>query len=63
VKLIDWVRAHPADCVATTQKDLVKLRSSTVGGRDLFALRIGLSLHSSLESQRLHERLHRLTAA
>jgi tetraacyldisaccharide 4'-kinase len=63
VKLIDWVRADSADCAATTQKDLVKLRSATVGGRALFALRIGLSLQSSLESKRLHERLHRLTAA
>jgi tetraacyldisaccharide 4'-kinase len=63
VDLIDWVQSHSAEMVVTTQKDLVKLRSATVGGRDLFALRIGLSLHSSLESQRLHERLHRLTAA
>ncbi len=42
-----WARALPADAVVvTTQKDLVKLRLAELGGRPLFALRIGLAFRS-----------------
>src|SRR5262249_48451667 len=38
-----WSQTLPADgVVLTTQKDLVKIRVSKLGGRDLWALRIGL---------------------
>jgi tetraacyldisaccharide 4'-kinase len=63
VELIDWVRSNSADCVATTQKDLVKLRSATIGDRDLHALRIGFHLHASPESKLFHQRLRQLVAA
>lgn len=56
--LRDWARQQPADTVlATTQKDLVKLRTARIGERDLFALRIGLRVRQSADSHRFHETL------
>jgi hypothetical protein len=43
--------------LATTQKDLVKLRTARIGERDLFALRIGLRVRPSAEADRFHETL------
>ena len=41
--LRDWARRQASDCVVvTTQKDLVKLRVTDLGGRELWALRIQL---------------------
>ena len=38
-----WARQQATDCVVvTTQKDLVKLRLTDLGGRELWALRIQL---------------------
>ncbi len=38
-----WARQQATDCVVvTTQKDLVKLRLSDLGGRELWALRVAL---------------------
>lgn len=40
-----WAAQQPADAViVTTQKDLVKLRTTQLGGRPLLALRIGLEI-------------------
>jgi tetraacyldisaccharide 4'-kinase len=39
-----WVRGLGADLVLTTQKDLVKLRASSLGSAPLRALRIGLEV-------------------
>jgi tetraacyldisaccharide 4'-kinase len=51
-----WARSLPQDCViATTQKDLVKLRLPRLGGRELWALRIELQVEAGQEI--LHERL------
>jgi tetraacyldisaccharide 4'-kinase len=44
--LAAWSRQLGADLVLTTQKDYVKLRTSTLGSVPLFALRIGLELIS-----------------
>lgn len=44
--LTTWVRDLGADLVLTTQKDLVKLRASNLGGVPLRALRIGLEIMS-----------------
>ncbi len=45
-----WGRQQPADCVVvTTQKDLVKLRLSDLGGRELWALRIELHVEDGKE--------------
>jgi tetraacyldisaccharide 4'-kinase len=45
-----WARRQPADCVVvTTQKDLVKLRLSELGGRELWALRIRLHVEAGRE--------------
>jgi tetraacyldisaccharide 4'-kinase len=63
VELMEWARTQDVDAVVTTQKDLVKLRSTTVGGRDLLALRIGLQLCSDFESGRLLERLRQVIGA
>src|SRR5262249_59092463 len=41
--LRDWARRQATDCmVLTTQKDLVKLSLAQLGGRDLWAVRIGM---------------------
>jgi tetraacyldisaccharide 4'-kinase len=56
-QLHTWARQQPEDSmVLTTQKDLVKLRLRELGGRPLWALRIGLevvagqnALHAQLE--------------
>ncbi|HEV3261062.1 MAG TPA: tetraacyldisaccharide 4'-kinase [Gemmataceae bacterium] len=51
-----WARRQGRGCVAvTTQKDLVKLRLSEIGGKELWALRIGL--HFEAGSQALDRRL------
>jgi tetraacyldisaccharide 4'-kinase len=45
--LRDWARRQATDCmVLTTQKDLVKLPVPTLGGRELWAVRIGLHIES-----------------
>ena len=42
-----WARQQATDCVVvTTQKDLVKLRLSDLGGRELWALRIRLHVEA-----------------
>ncbi len=52
--LEQWAERQPADVVvATTQKDLVKLRIKELGGRPLWALKIGLRFRQG--EQRLHE--------
>jgi tetraacyldisaccharide 4'-kinase len=63
VDLIGWARSQVVDAVVTTQKDLVKLRSSTIGGRDLLALRIGLRLSPGGESEQLLARLRQVISA
>jgi tetraacyldisaccharide 4'-kinase len=46
-ELHGWAKELPADCmIATTQKDLVKLRLPQLGGRPLWALRIGLAFEA-----------------
>jgi tetraacyldisaccharide 4'-kinase len=46
-----WARKQPdAAVVATTQKDLVKLRLTQLGGKELWALRIGLHLEAGRET-------------
>jgi tetraacyldisaccharide 4'-kinase len=46
-----WARQQPAEAVVlTTQKDLVKLRLTQLGGRPLWALRIGLRVETGRES-------------
>jgi tetraacyldisaccharide 4'-kinase len=46
-----WARQHATDgIVLTTQKDLVKLRRAQLGGRDLWALRIGLHVESGQDT-------------
>ena len=55
-----WTRRHDPACVAvTTQKDLVKLRLSRLGGTELWALRIGL--HFEVGQEALHRRLLEVT--
>jgi tetraacyldisaccharide 4'-kinase len=45
-----WARQQATDClVVTTQKDLVKLRLTQLGGRALYALRIRLHVESGRE--------------
>jgi len=49
--LADWARRQATDClVVTTQKDLVKVRLTDMGGRPLWALRIGLHLDSGQDA-------------
>ena len=56
--LRDWARGQPPDAaVATTQKDLVKLRTARIGERELLALRIGLRVRPNVDSDRFHELL------
>jgi tetraacyldisaccharide 4'-kinase len=48
--LRDWASRQATDCmVLTTQKDLVKLPIPTLGGRELWAVRIGLHFESGRE--------------
>jgi tetraacyldisaccharide 4'-kinase len=48
--LHDWAVKQPPDAaLATTQKDLVKIRLSRLGGRPLWALRISLHVESGKE--------------
>ncbi|HMF13524.1 MAG TPA: tetraacyldisaccharide 4'-kinase [Gemmataceae bacterium] len=48
--LRDWARRRATDCaVLTTQKDLVKLPIPQLGGRDLWAVRIGLHVETGQE--------------
>jgi len=47
--LARWADGLGVNLVLTTQKDLVKLRASTLGGASLRALRISLELSGSLE--------------
>jgi tetraacyldisaccharide 4'-kinase len=48
--LSDWARSRGADLVLTTQKDLVKLRTSKLGAIPLRALRIGLEIMEGLDA-------------
>ncbi len=49
--LRSWARAQSeASIVVTTQKDSVKLHLPQLGGKDLWALRIGLSFHSGQDA-------------
>jgi tetraacyldisaccharide 4'-kinase len=48
--LADWARSREADLVLTTQKDLVKLRTSKLGAIPLRALRIGLEIMEGLDA-------------
>jgi tetraacyldisaccharide 4'-kinase len=46
-----WVRQQPEDClVLTTQKDLVKLRLTRLGGRELWAVRIRLRFETGQDA-------------
>lgn len=46
-ELSAWARRQPADgAIVTTQKDLVKLRLSRLGGRELWALRVRLHVET-----------------
>ncbi len=55
-RLREWARQLPPEVlVLTTQKDLVKLRVSQLGGRPLWAVRVALSITAGLEE--LHRRL------
>jgi tetraacyldisaccharide 4'-kinase len=60
--LRDWASQQATDCVVvTTQKDLVKLRLSRLGGRPLWALRICLHIETGQEhlDHQLESVLHR----
>jgi tetraacyldisaccharide 4'-kinase len=53
-----WARSLPADAVvATTQKDLVKVRLTALGGRPLWAVRVRLEVSAGREE--LERRLRR----
>jgi tetraacyldisaccharide 4'-kinase len=53
-----WAQQQPADAVlATTQKDLVKLRTDRLGERDLLALKIGLHVRPGPDADQLHAKL------
>jgi tetraacyldisaccharide 4'-kinase len=48
--LRNWARQQTDDCImVTTQKDLVKVPLTTLGGRELWALRIELDVHAGAE--------------
>lgn len=47
VELENWAAQARADCVLTTQKDLVKLRRRTLGGKPLWAVRIAVDFIDS----------------
>jgi tetraacyldisaccharide 4'-kinase len=56
--LRSWARQQATDCVVvTTQKDMVKLRLSDLGGRELWALRVRLAVGAGKEEldRRLEE--------
>jgi tetraacyldisaccharide 4'-kinase len=48
--LTEWSRSRGANLVLTTQKDLVKLRTASLGAIPLRALRIGLEIMEGLEA-------------
>lgn len=48
--LTEWVRSRGANLVLTTQKDLVKLRTTSLGAIPLRALRIGLEITEGLDA-------------
>jgi tetraacyldisaccharide 4'-kinase len=57
-----WARRQPADAaLATTQKDLVKLRTDRLGERDLLALKIGLHVCPGPDADELHAKLSGVT--
>jgi tetraacyldisaccharide 4'-kinase len=61
-QLSEWARRQPEDSLlATTQKDLVKLRLTELAGRPLWALRIGLQVESGEDI--LHRRLGEVVQA
>ncbi|QEH37325.1 Tetraacyldisaccharide 4'-kinase [Aquisphaera giovannonii] len=49
-ELTEWARRSGADLALTTQKDSVKLRTSTLGAVPLRVLRIGLEITEGLEA-------------
>jgi tetraacyldisaccharide 4'-kinase len=50
-KLEAWAEQQARECyIVTTQKDLVKLRQAQLGGRPLWALRIGLQFENGQEA-------------
>jgi tetraacyldisaccharide 4'-kinase len=56
-----WARGQATDCVVvTTQKDLVKLRLTDLGGRELWALRIQLHFEAGKDEfdRKLEEAIH-----
>jgi tetraacyldisaccharide 4'-kinase len=56
--LRNWARQKPVDAVlATTQKDLVKLRIDRIGERDLLALRVGMAVRPGPDADEFHRRL------
>lgn len=56
-----WAKRQPEDAViATTQKDMVKLRTASLGERQLWALRIGLHVRPGDEADQLHRMLKSL---
>jgi tetraacyldisaccharide 4'-kinase len=53
-----WAERLPASAsIATTQKDLVKLRVSEIAGRELLALRVGLQVRAGPDADAFHCRL------
>src|SRR5262249_46669594 len=49
--LVAWARQQPADCLlATTQKDLVKLRVRRLGERELWAVRVRFHVQEGQEA-------------
>ena len=53
-----WADSMPAEtALATTQKDLVKLRTAMIGTHELWALRIGMHIHHDAEAERLEQRI------
>jgi tetraacyldisaccharide 4'-kinase len=58
-ELEQWAEMHPCDAaIVTTEKDLVKLRIANLGGRALWALRIGLIVRKG--EQQLKQMLDRI---
>jgi tetraacyldisaccharide 4'-kinase len=49
-----WAEAARGGLLLTTQKDLVKLRVAQLGGRDLWALRIGLAVRKGEDELHTH---------
>ena len=58
-ELQDWARGQPAEClIVTTQKDLVKIQRTHLGGRELWAVRVCFRVESG--EKELHGMLARM---